>query len=190
MNSFFLFFIGHTHGFIDDFKKQKEIIEKVKPDFVLCESMENLSLISKEDYNQIFKKREISNMTSFEENEKLIRFCFEKNIKLVGIDFENFGFNEILQNKIKKQQEITEEENKEVENILKKRSKHHLMIIKDILNKTEKPIIIILGSWHLREDSLLMRDLHNYKIIFPCDENGNLLHEPTDKKISYCERTK
>ena len=190
MNSFFLFFVGHTHGFIDDFEKQREIIKAVKPEFVLCESLENLSLVSKEDYNNILNKRKISNMSSFEENENLIRFCFEKNIKLIGMDLENFGFSEIMQNKIKKQHGLTEEEDKEIERILKKRSEHHLEIIKEYLKKTKNPIVVILGSWHLRDDSLLMNKLENYKVIFPCDENGNLLIEPTNGKISYCERIK
>ena len=88
MNCPFIF-IGSTHGFIDDFLKQKEVILAVKPEFVLCEGLENLTLDSKEKFEKLCKKRKISNMTSFEEVEKLINLCFRENIKLIGIDFKN-----------------------------------------------------------------------------------------------------
>lgn len=84
MNASSVIIIGGTHGFIDDFLKQKEIIIKTNPEFVLSEEVEDLVLDSKEKFKNLFEKRNISNMTSFEEVEKLVRLCFEKNIKLIG----------------------------------------------------------------------------------------------------------
>ena len=51
-------------------------------------------------------------MTSFGEVEKLIKLCFEKKIKLIGIDFHNFGFDENLQKKIKNQKELQKKRKK------------------------------------------------------------------------------
>lgn len=181
-------FIGSTHGFINDFIKQKELISSINPEYVLIEALENISLDSKEKFEELFKNKIISDMTSFNEVEKLIRFCYEKEIKLIGIDLPNFGFDKVLQEKIKKQEKLSEEEEKEINEIIKIRQETHLKKILEYKEKTNKPLIIILGSWHLRENSLLRNFLNNYKIFFPCDEKGHLLIEPSEsKKINYCE---
>lgn len=186
--AFSFVFIGSTHGFINDFIKQEEVIRSINPDFVLCEELEDIFLDLKERYNQIIKEKKISNMTSFNEVEKLINLCNNRGIKLIGIDLPNFGFDEILQGKIKRQEELSKEEENKLEEILKLRDKLHLQKILEYKKKTDKPLIIILGSWHLRENSLLRNSLNNYKIFFPCDEKGNLLIEPpNDKTIKYCE---
>jgi hypothetical protein len=180
-------FIGSTHSFLDDFLKQKEIIELIKPEFVLSEELENLKLDTEDRFKEILEKKVISDMTSFNEVEKLLNLCFEKKIKLIGIDFHNFGFDENLQKKIKNQEKLTKEEEEILEELTKKREKYHLSKILEYKSKTKLPIIIILGCWHLRKDSLLRRRLENYKIIAPLDENGEVLFEPSNKEIKYRE---
>jgi len=180
-------FIGSTHSFLDDFSKQKELIESVKPEFVLSEELENLKLDNEDRFKEILKKRFISDMTSFYEVEKLIKLCFEKKIKLIGIDFHNFGFDKNLRSKIKNQKKLTNKEKEILEELTKKREKHHLSKILEYKSKTKLPIVIILGCWHLRKDSLLRRRLKNYKIIAPLDENGEVLFEPGNKEIKYGE---
>ncbi len=180
--------IGSTHGFIDDFLKQKEIIELIKPEFILCEKLEDLKLDSKEKFNGLFQSKKISDMTSFEEIEKLVKLCFNKGIKLIGIDIKNFGFNNILRKKIKNQEELTKSEDEELNKIIKSRERLHLNKILEYNKKTSRPIIIILGSWHLREKSFLRKKLKNYKLILPYDKNNKPLFEPTnDKDIKYKE---
>ena len=180
--------IGSTHGFIDDFLKQKEIIQLTKPEFVLCEELENLELDSKEKFNELFQRKKISNMSSFEELKKLIKLCFDKNIKLVGIDFKNFGFNDNLQNKIKNQRALSLEEKKEINKIILLRERKHLNEILKYRNKTSRPLVIILGCWYLRKNSLLRKQLSNYKLILPCDKNNKPLFAPNnDKNIKYKE---
>lgn len=194
-NSFFkmkrnnsLIFIGSTHGFIDDFAKQKEIIERTNPDFVLCEELEDLKLDSKEKFNSLFKNRKISNMTSFEEVKKLIQLCFNKNIKLIGIDFHNFGFDKAIQKKIKNKEKLTKEEEEKLNKIIALREKNHLSKILEYQKKTLKPLVITIGCWHLRENSLLRKKLKNYKIIAPLDKSGEVLFEPDEKEeIKYGE---
>lgn len=189
MTFYSLIFIAETHGFINDFKKESEIIEKYSPEFVLSENMQNLILDSKDKYERILTKKKISKMTSFREVKELIKFCYKKNIKLIGIDLKNFGFNKQIQKKIKKQEELNGKEQKELEEIIKKREEKNIKIIKRYLKKTSKPIIVLLGSWHLRENSLIRKSFKGYKIIFPSDEKGNILIEPPKEnyKLKYGE---
>ena len=181
-------FIGSTHFFLDDFLKQKEIIKSVKPEFILSEELEDLKLNSEEKFKEILKRRYISEMTSFNEVEDLIKLCFEKKISLIGIDFYNFGFDKNLQNKIKNQKELTKKEEEVLEKRIAKREQRHLSKILGYKEKTTKPIVVIIGCWHLRKDSLLRKRLKNYKIIAPLDENKEVLFEPNkNKKIEYGE---
>jgi len=185
-----LIFIGDTHGFINDLVKQKEIINSLNPEFVLAEKMEDNILDSESKFDSFLEKKQVSNLTSFEDVEDLVRLC-KDNIKLIGIDFKNFGFNQTLQDKIKKQGKLTSEEEKLMQEILEKREKNHLQKIREYSQKTSKPIVIILGSWHLREDSLIMKELKEYKVIFPSDSEGNILVEPPEQnKVIYRERIK
>lgn len=186
--NFSFIFIGTTHRFIDDFIKQKEIILKIKPEFILCEELENLVLDSKEKFKKLFKKRTIANMTTFEELENLIRLCFNNNIKLIGIDLKNFGFNKNLQNKIKNKECLSPEEEKKVNDILILREKKHVNNILRYRKKTNLTIIIIIGCWHLRKGSLLRNKIKDYKLIVPYNEKDRPLLGPSKfKKVKYKE---
>jgi len=189
---FSLIFIGSTHGFIKDFTKQEEIINSIDPEFVLVEDLEDISLDTKEKFKKLFKSRFISDMTSFSDVEDLIKLCHNKNIKLIGIDFHNFGFDKVLQEKIKKQEPLSKREQEKINKILESREKSHIKKILEYLKKTSKPLVVIVGSWHLRKGALLVKEMNNYKIIFPCDSEGNLLIEPPrdNKGIFYREITK
>ncbi|MBI4116992.1 hypothetical protein HY449_04590 [Candidatus Pacearchaeota archaeon] len=187
-NSFI--FIGDTHGFLNDFEKQKEVIERYNPEYVLAESLEDINLESEKNYQNISYSKKISNMTSFSIVKDLIELCHIKGIKLIGIDFKNFGFNENLQHKIINQQEPSLEEKEEINKIVIERENKHSEMLQKYKNKSIKPIVVILGAWHLRNGSPIFKDLNNYKLIFPCDKEGNIIFEPTDKKISWCERIK
>lgn len=180
-------FIGSTHSFLDDFLKQKEIIDTINPEFILSEELEDLKLDTEDKFKEIFEKKFISNMTSFNEVEKLIKLCFEKKIKLIGIDFHNFGFDKNLQKKIKNKKKLTKEEEEKLNDLVEKREKYHLSRILEYKSKTKLPMIIILGCWHLRKDSLLRKKLQNYKIIAPIDDSGEILLEPNNKNIKYGE---
>lgn len=119
-------FLGLSHGFINDFDKEKELIEEVKPEIVLSEEMENKKLISEEDYENFLKKKVHSFMTSFEGVEKLVNLCKEKKIKLIGIDLENFGFSKGVAFKIKKGKSFSPKEEIEINSLVKRREEIHL----------------------------------------------------------------
>jgi len=186
-----LIFLGDTHEFVDDFKKQKEAILRFKPEFVLYEKIEDISLKSKKDYLRIIGNKKVSNMTSFKEVERLVKLCYKKKIKLIGIDFKNFGFDKNFRIKIKNQEKLSKKEESKLEKIIKKREKRHIMFIEKYLKKTKKSLVVIIGSWHLRNDSRLIKTFKNCRTIFPCDRKGNLLIEPSgDEEVFYCEKIK
>jgi len=185
--NFSFIFVGSTHSFIDDFPKQEKIIKLMKPEFVLSEELEDLKLDTESRFKEIFEKKFISNTTSFEDVEKLIKLCFERKISLIGIDFHNFGFDNNLQRKVKSQEGLTKEEEERLNSLIEEREEHHLSKILEYKSKTKLPLIIILGCWHLRKNSLLRKRLKNYKIIAPLDEQGEVLFEPNNKKIRYGE---
>ncbi len=186
--NFSFIFIGSTHSFSDDFSKQKEIINLITPEFVLSEELENLELNTNDKFKDILKKRHISNMTSFDDIKEIVNLCFNKKIKLIGIDFNNFGFNNTFQRKIKNQKKLTNEEEKELDRITLIREKYHLSKILEYKEKTIKPLVIIIGCWHLRASSLLRERLNNYKIIAPLNKDGEVLFDPNEKeKIKYGE---
>lgn len=187
--NFSFVFMGSTHGFLDDFSKQKEIINKINPEIVLSEELEEYNLDSKRKYKIFLDKRYVSEMTAFEEIKKLTTLCFNKNINLVGIDFKNFGLDKSLQIKIKKQKRLTSEENVRLQKILEKREKRYLEKINTYKQKTKKTLVVIVGCWHLRDKSPLLKKLKNYKIIAPYDEKGKIMLRPSQSKIvTYYEK--
>ena len=84
--------------------------------------------------------------------------------------------------KIKTQTELTKDEEKNIKKIIKLREKKHLNKILEYQGKTSRPLVIIVGCWHLRKSSLLRKKLKNYKIIIPSDEKGNPLFSPKEVK--------
>ena len=79
------------------------------------------------------------------------------------------------------------EDEERLNKIVEEREKLHLSKILEYKSKTKRPLVIILGCWHLRENSLLRKKLKNYKIIAPLDENGGVLFEPNNSEIKYGE---
>lgn len=185
----FIFF-GDSHGFLNDFEKLKEIIEKYYPEFILSEQMQDISLINDNDYNKILKTKYISEMISFDELKDLILLCKKRNIKLIGIDFKNFGFNNRFQKMIKEKIKPRKNDEKEIEKIVKKRELYQLNKIKSY--NLQKNVLVTLGVWHLRKDSPILKELNNYILIYPSNERGEIIMEPPSEKtkIIYSEKYK
>lgn len=183
-------FIADTHGFLNDFKKQEEIIGQVNPQFVLAEQLQDLCLDSSKKFNDIPENRKFI-LTQSTDVEKLIQLCRVKNISLIGIDLFNFGFDKDLQDVINGKREPSKLEEDRLQSILFQRQEHHLSIIQKYQKKSSKPIVIIQGAWHLQEDSLLMQSLDNYLVIYPANASGEMLLEPSSNKdIEYKTRIK
>ena len=178
-----LIFIGDSHGFLNDFKKQKEIIEKYTPEFVLAEQLQEISLVDKETYSRAYAD------SRFKDQKQLINLCKKHGIKLIGMDLKNFGFNKKLQSIVNGNLKPTKKDLQKIKEIVNKRSKHHISIIKAYLRKTNKPVVIIIGSWHLRNNSLLRYSFSDYLAICPVDKNGKIITSPRQiKQLKYAKR--
>jgi len=181
-----LIFIGDTHGFLDDFKKQEEVIKEVKPDHVLLEQLEDNTLDSPEAF-KFFKENRLKD---FPRLNKIINLCEKESVNLIGIDFKNFGLTRHLQEIINKKLIPSIEDNENFDKIIMRRERLHIKKINEYKTKTNKPLVIILGAWHLREDSLIRKYFNRFKIIYPSDKSGKLVIEPTDEEIIYNEYIK
>ncbi len=192
LSLFSFVFIGDTHGFLNDFAKQKEVIESVNPDFVLAEQLQDKILDSSESVQNILNKKHISDLVDFKKVEGLIRLCAENKIKLIGLDLKDFGFNEKLKEIILGRKKPSDTEKRSIDKIVQKREKKHLSVIRKYAKISKKPLIIILGTWHLQENSTLLKALDNYVVIYPSDNKGNIVLEPPKKemKITYKQKTK
>lgn len=174
--------IGSTHGYINDSFKQIEIIFKEKPEFVLSEELENLKLDSPDKFIKLMKEEKISNMTDFKDVVNLVKLCYNKDINLIGIDYKNYGFNKKLQNVVKNKVMAAKKDENDIMKIIDKRERKHLREIKKYSKLTRKPLVVIVGSWHLRDDSLLRKGLQTYEIITPCNADKIPLFEPIIEK--------
>ena len=191
-SSFSFIFIGDTHGFLDDFLKQKEIISRADPEYVLSEQLQDLVLDSQEKYAAVLREKKISEMVAFRDVERLLRLCATRGIKLIGLDLPHFGLDATLMPVVKGQRSPSRKNHERIESILRKRQAHHLALIERYSKRTKKPLVILLGAGHLSEDSLLMRSLSNYLMIYPRGEKGEVLTQPPKEGviIAYGERTK
>lgn len=175
MKKYFFIFFSNSHNYFDDFLIQKYLIEETKPKYVLLESLENNILKNKKDYENFFNKKS----ENFKEINKLVKFCYKKNIQLIGIDLKNHGFNNNLIKKIK-EKKFSKKDEKEIIKISLKREKHMYKKIKEYKNK-EKPILIFIGAYHLRKNSIL-RKIKNSLLIYYSYKNGKMILGSTDKK--------
>ena len=185
-SSFSFIFVGDTHGYLNDFKKQKEIIEKVQPEFVLVELLQDVILDTPEKLHSFSKEKK------FKDLKPLIDYSSEKNIKLIGLDLKDFGLHKELQQAIFKGIITTDLQQQQLDKILKKRQYHHYQLILKYASLTSKPLVILLGTWHLQKKSILMNRIPNYLVIYPVNEKGIILLEPPliPQRITYVEKSK
>ena len=186
-NELKLIFLGDTHGFINDFEKQKELIERFSPEYVLYEQLNDLELTDEKDFELLLNSNSVSEMTSVEEIKDILLLCKSEGIKLIGIDLKNFGLEGKLQNIVNDGKKPSEKEVKEIESLQEKREQVQKSKIQKYLDISKKPILVITGAWHLRKESPL-RDFSRYLLIIPTDKNGELiLGPPEDGFIKFTE---
>lgn len=187
-SNFSFIFLGLTHGFLDDFRKEEEVIKKTNPSVILSEEMEDKILASEGDYKNFLDKKEHSLMTNFKRMKPLVSLCQKKKIYLIGIDFKNFGFKKELITKMSHNKNLTKKEEKEIERMVQKRESYHIKKILESSKIYKKPILVFLGAWHLRKEGLIVSQIKNSRIIFPADKKGELVVKPTREKIVYMEK--
>lgn len=188
MNKFFsLIFFGDTHGFLNDFGNQRAIIARHKPALILVEQLENVSLKKKEDF-KIF----LTGLSSKKSKEKkslinLVRYCFKEKIPLKGIDLKNFGLSERLSKIINGTIIPAKIDLIRLNKLVELREKHHLKKINQGLRTKQRPIMVILGAWHFRKNSPILRSFKDWIAYLPCNKEGRLVVAPPGKreKITY-----
>lgn len=185
--SFVIF--AETHGYLDDFKIIRKIINHQKPDYVLYELAEDNVFLEPKDFENTLKKNKISDMTDIKDIKKVLRICNRYHIPVIGIDFKNFGIKnpEVVREKNENKEEPTEEEMEDLMKLIEDREKHQLKLIKEYRQKGK--ILVITGAFHLREDSPFWKDLKNAVIVYPTYKSKIIL-EPSVKKKRITYKTK
>jgi len=177
---FSFIFLGDTHGFMNDLLIQKETIKKFQPDYVLSESLQNLRFSRNKSTDKKIETLEPA-------SKNLTSYCIKKNIEIIGIDYKNFGLSKKILNSLQKNEKLSSSHKQDIKNILKKRTERHLKFIRKF-EKSLKPVVVVIGAYHLRPKSPILKSVKNALVIQPCDEKNNLVYEPTQKKLKYCAR--
>ncbi|HLC84685.1 MAG TPA: hypothetical protein VJH22_02750 [Candidatus Nanoarchaeia archaeon] len=183
-----IIFVGDTHGYWNDFAKQQEIIEQHKPDVVLSEQLQDQVLDSPKAYARFHKHSLFSAFIRWQEFNNLVAYCEKKNISLIGIDLHDFGFDASLHDVIAGITPPTLEQERCLADILTKRQTHQVSVINKYVSITKKPLVVLVGTWHLQEGMPLRQSFPDSLIIYPCDEKGTMLIEPPKKPlpVRYC----
>jgi hypothetical protein len=171
-----LIIFGETHGFLEDNKFQEEIINLFKPKLFLYELLEETSLETEEQINNFLMKpdsEDFSIISTFGELKSTIEIVKKHNLPIKGIDIKNMlRKDKTFLTKL----ELTEEEIKLEEKILKEREEKQKQQILLNLQKENK-VIVSTGAYHLREGSLLLNLNLNYLVVYPA-YNGEQVFEP------------
>lgn len=176
-----IIFVAHSHGFINDSAKMREFLEEYKPEFFLCEQVEDLKFETKEDFDKFYRQKKVSDMTEFHDVVNMVEYCQKNNIRIIGTDLHNFGIPQNIAKKISEKKPISEGEKFIVGMALQERSGKQIETIKEYLKKTNRPIVVSVGSWHLRENSDLRNAFDYYKICYLADNDGKVIISPPQK---------
>lgn len=155
-NKIRLIIFGETHGFLDDFSVQEEIIKIFNPNIFLYERLEEETLSSDKEKQNFLNQEEdkdFSVISTFGDLKKTILLATKYNLPIKGNDLKNMG----RENKdFLKKIELTKEEENLEEEILFKREKRQVQGILDSLKNKEKTFVSV-GAYHLRKDAPLLK---------------------------------
>ncbi len=161
-----IIFFGETHGFVkNEAKYIEKAIKKLKPQAILYELLEDKKLDNIEKINSFLKKsdkKKFSLISLNSELKKIIKLGKKYKLPIIGCDLKNMG----RKKPIPINQRLTEKQINNEEKILKRREKHQIKIIRKALSKYEL-LFIIVGAYHLRENSPLRRITKDSLIILP-----------------------
>ncbi len=171
---------GETHGFVkDEVKHIKYLVKLFEPKLILYELLENKKLLILRDIDKFLSNsdnKEFSLISKYGELRDVITIAKKNNIPIIGCDLKNMG----RKNKFLIDKELSKKELKEEKEILDKRESHQIKIIKNQLNNY-KNIFVILGAWHIRKGSQIIKNFKNGIVVFPTyNESSNF--SPKDIK--------
>lgn len=166
---------------MNDAAKIREALETYNPEFFLCEQVEDLKFETKEDFDKFYRQKKVSEMTEFNDIVDMVEFCQRKNIRLIGTDLHNLGIPKEIARKISEKKPIGEGEKFIVEMALPDRTKKQIETIQEYLKKTNRPIVVSVGAWHLRENSELRNAFDYYKVCYLANTDGKVLTTRPEK---------
>ncbi len=173
-----LLFVGDTHGFLDDMAVLRRVIITTAPAYVLAEQLQEVSLRTPAEYAAVRRRKRLSATVSIAEIQPLINLCQERGIALIGIDLQNFGFTPHLLRVVSGDCPPTPADKKALRRLATRRERHQRAMINRYAKRSTLPVVVIIGAWHLRTGSPLLKGLHHSTLIIPVDAAGNLLVEP------------
>src|SRR5690606_26633690 len=106
-------------------------------------------------------------------NESHVLKCL-KNKNYDFLDKQYYDYPKSIYDKIQNKIKLTKLETHVLNERIQERTKNHLELIK----KQKERTLIILGSWHLRHESELIKEHPDSIIIYPGNERGELVFEP------------
>jgi len=181
-----LVIFGETHGFLNDAKIQKEIITLFQPTIFLYEMLEETELLATDDKIKFLNQpndKEFSIISIVGELKPTIKLANKHDLPIAGMDIKNMcRKNKYFLTKTK----LTEEEQKNEEEILEKREKMQVKKILEHLNAGKK-VFASTGAFHLRKNSPLLK-INNSLIIYPAYEGKQLFDPPENfdiKKVTF-----
>jgi hypothetical protein len=150
---------AETHGFVDDIELQRSIIEAIKSEYYIWEMLEEKNLMNRGDFESFLSNKDNSDfsvISTYGELKAIVKLMSQLGIKGIGCDLRNMG----RENKdFLSKTELTAEEEKFEEELLKKRELHQAKVINDTAGKGSSPVFVSLGAYHTREDSLVLKNL-------------------------------
>ena len=159
--------IGEIHGWDKSLEIERSFLQSLKPGLFLHELLEDYTIKPSDAKKILTKKKWMSKVHSFQELRQI--FSLISTLKIIGKghDMASHGIKNI-QNYYIKNRELTEKEEKDEQALIKRREDEQKEIILKILNN-EKPVIAISGSYHLRNNSHLIKSLKDKKmaLIYP-----------------------
>lgn len=167
--------IGELHGWDKSLKIEENIIRLIKPNIFLHELLE-CYIVTPLDARRILNKKEWkSKVHSFHDIKQIFSIILKLKIAGRGHDLIYHGIRNI-QDYYVTDRELTEKEEKDEQALTKRREEKQKIVILKILT-SERPVIAISGSYHLRDDSPIIKSLRDKKmaLIYP-SINGNLYY--------------
>ena len=157
---------GETHGFIDDEVGHiEELIKIFRPNIILYELLEAEKLTtfnSKEKFLENPDNKRFSIISDYGSLKNVVKLAKRYNLPIEGCDLKNMGRSKpvtIKANPTKKELDFEERINN-------RREKYTLKFIKEAISKN-KLCFVIIGAYHLRKESPLIKGLNKMIIVYP-----------------------
>ena len=158
-NNIRLVLFAETHGFLDEIPVQRKIIQKMKPDFLLYEMLEESKILNSKEAKIFLNKPDkddFSFISTYKDLKPTIKLAKSFNLPIIGCDLKNMDQNS--KDWLKKK--FSREEGRK---LIKKRELRQAKVINQY---TSKGIVFAsLGAYHLRRGSITISNLKEKKFI-------------------------